>query len=212
MRGLRDRAVEFEGTHAGEIEAIEPHFRNSARNLLHYLSVRQQDIRSLQQDLHSIGCLRSAVLEAQVLATLNAVIGNLEALAGARPSAAPTPPVDFQTGPLLLRDHTRRLLGPMPRHRSVRVMVTMPSEAASNAGLIGGAAARRHGRDAHQLRARRRGRLATHGTPTCGRPRQVVGRKCRIQADLGGPKLRTGPIGPIGHFLRIKPGATRWAG
>ena len=100
------------------------------------LSVRQQDIRSLQQDLHSIGLSSLGVLEAQVLATLNAVIGNLEALAGARPSDAPPPPVDFQTGPLLLRDHTRRLLGPMPRHRSVRVMVTMPSEAASNAGLI----------------------------------------------------------------------------
>jgi len=33
-------------------------------------------------------------------------------------------------------DMVRGLLGPMPRHRSVRVMVTMPSEAASNAGLI----------------------------------------------------------------------------
>jgi pyruvate kinase len=37
------------------------------------------------------------------------------------------------------------------------------------------------------------------------RAEQVVGRKCAIQADLGGPKLRTGSIEPVGHFVRIKP-------
>ncbi len=34
----------------------------------------------------------------------------------------------------------------------------------------------------------------------------TVGRKCRIQADLAGPKLRTGAIAPVGQFVRIKPG------
>jgi pyruvate kinase len=34
---------------------------------------------------------------------------------------------------------------------------------------------------------------------------QIVGRKCTIQADLGGPKLRTGSLEPVGHFVRIKP-------
>jgi pyruvate kinase len=86
----RPRAVEF--------EAIEPHFRNSARNLLHYLSVRQHDIRSLQQDLHGLGLSSLGGLESQVLPTLNAVIGNLEALAGTAPSTAPPPPMDFQSG------------------------------------------------------------------------------------------------------------------
>ncbi len=37
------------------------------------------------------------------------------------------------------------------------------------------------------------------------RAEEVVGRKCAIQADLGGPKLRTGTIEPVGHFVRIKP-------
>lgn len=49
---------------------------------------------------------------------------------------APEPPVDFHTGPLLLRDHTRALLGPEPTDRLVRIMVTMPSEAASDARLV----------------------------------------------------------------------------
>jgi pyruvate kinase len=37
------------------------------------------------------------------------------------------------------------------------------------------------------------------------RAEQIVGRRCAIQADLGGPKLRTGSIEPEGHFIRIKP-------
>jgi pyruvate kinase len=196
--------VAFEAEHAGELEAIEPHYRSSARNLLHYLSVRQQDIRSLQQDLHSIGLSSLGVLEAQVLATLNAVIGNLESLAGAQPSAAPAPPVDFQTGPLLLRDHARRLLGPTPRHRSVRVMVTMPGQAATDAGLI--EALLRAGMDVMRINCAHDDADAWRRmAQNLRRAEQVVGRKCRIQADLGGPKLRTGPIGPIGHFQRIKP-------
>ena len=54
LRNLRERALEFEAVHARELEPIEPHFRNSARNLLHYLSIRQQDIRSLQQRALSV--------------------------------------------------------------------------------------------------------------------------------------------------------------
>jgi pyruvate kinase len=37
------------------------------------------------------------------------------------------------------------------------------------------------------------------------RAEQIVGRRCAIQADLGGPKLRTGSLEPVGHFVRIKP-------
>jgi len=204
LRALRERAMEFETLHAGELDAVEPRFRNSARNLLHYLSVRQQDIRSLQQDLHSLGLSSLGVLESHVLATLNAVIGNLEALAGAAPSVARPPPVDFLTGPLLLRDHARRLLGPTPRHRSVRVMVTMPSEAATDAGLI--EALLRAGMDVMRINCAHDDADAWRRMArNLRQAEKVVGRTCRIQADLGGPKLRTGPIGPIGHFLRIKP-------
>ena len=163
LRTLRERAVEFEAAHPAEIESVEPRFRNSARNLLHYLSVRQHDIRGLQQDLHSLGLSSLGILESHVLATLNAVIANLEVLAGASAGPPPAPPVDFLTGPLLLRDHARRLLGPSPVQRSVRIMVTMPSEAATNARLIEDLL--RSGMDVmrDQLRPRRRGRLAAHG-------------------------------------------------
>jgi len=76
------------------------------------------------------------VLEPHVLASLNAVIANLERLAGKEGAESPHPPVDLRTGPLLLRDHARLLLGPTRRLRSVRIMVTMPSEAATDEQLL----------------------------------------------------------------------------
>lgn len=204
LRDLRDRAIAFEAEHAHELEFIEPHYRSSARNLLHYLSIRQTDIRELQQDLHSLGLSSLGVLESNAVAALNAVIGNLEVIAGADPSEPPAPPVDFRTGRLLLRDHARRLFGPAPRDRSVRIMVTMPSTAADDAQFIEDLL--RAGMDlmrincAHDDAAAWR-RMAAN----LRRAEQVVGRRCAIQADLGGPKLRTGSLEPVGHFVRIKP-------
>jgi hypothetical protein len=86
----------------------------SARNLLHCLSVRQRDIRPLQLDLHSLGLSSLGVLEGYVLASINAVVSNLEALANEAPEPAPAPPATFTTGPILLHDHPRRLFGPAP--------------------------------------------------------------------------------------------------
>jgi pyruvate kinase len=204
LRDLRDRALAFEAEHVQEIESLEPHYRNSARNLLHYLSIRQSDVRDLQQDLHSLGLSSLGVLESHALATLNAVIGNLEALAGVPASAAAAPPVDFRTGRLLLLDHTRRLLGPAPRQRSVRIMVTMPSTAAEDARLIEDLL--HAGMDLMRINCAHDDAIAWRRmAENLRRAEQVVGRRCAIQADLGGPKLRTGSIEPVGHFVRIKP-------
>jgi pyruvate kinase len=203
-RDLRERALAFEAEHADEIAAVEPRFRESARNLLHYLSVRQQDIRTLQHDLHSLGLSSLGVMESHVLASLNAVIGNLERLAGSEAGDTPVPPVDDRTGPLLLHDHARSLLGPTRRLRSVRIMVTMPSEAATDEQLL--VDLLRAGMDVMRINC------AHDDADTWRRmvsnlrsAERAVGRKCRVQADLAGPKLRTGSIGPIGHFIRIRP-------
>ena len=137
LKALRDDAIRLEQAHAEEIDLIEPSHRHSARNLLHYLSIRQHDIRDLQQDLSALGLSSLGVIEPHVLASLDAVMSILEDLSGQSMGPLPEPPVDFRTGPLLLRDHARALLGPAPQDRFVRIMVTMPSEAATDAQLLG---------------------------------------------------------------------------
>jgi hypothetical protein len=41
VRDLRQRAVQFEAEHAGELDAIEPHFRSSARRAARVRSMRR---------------------------------------------------------------------------------------------------------------------------------------------------------------------------
>jgi pyruvate kinase len=204
LRYLRDRALAFESAHAADVEAVETHHRNSARNLLHYLSIRQTDIRGLQHDLHSLGLSSLGVLESHTVAGLNAVIASLESLARVPADEPPHPPVDFRSGRLLLRDHARRLLGPAPRDRQVRIMVTMPSAAAGDARLVEDLL--RAGMDLMRINCAHDDATAWRRmAANLRRAEQIVGRRCVIQADLGGPKLRTGSIDPVGHFVRIKP-------
>ncbi len=133
---LRDEAARLEEQFADELSLIEPVYRASARNLLHYLGVRNHDIRNLQRDLASLGLSSLGVLEAHTMSSLNAVLEVLGQLTG-RDTGPPTEaPVDFRTGPLLLRDHTRTLLGHEPANRTVRIMVTMPAEAATRPQLV----------------------------------------------------------------------------
>jgi hypothetical protein len=136
LMSLRDSALEFERAHAAELGKVEPSHRNSARNLLHYLSIRQHDIRELQQDLGALGLSSLGVLEPHALASLDSVMTILERLSDRHLLSAAHPPVDLRSGPLLLRDHTRSLLGPEPPGRFVRIMVTMSSEAARDAQLV----------------------------------------------------------------------------
>jgi pyruvate kinase len=83
-------------------------------------------------------------------------------------------------------------------------MVTMPSEAATNARLIEDLL--RSGMDVMRINCAHDDATAWRRmAANLRRAEQCVGRHCRIQADLAGPKLRTGSIGPIGHFLKIKP-------
>ena len=63
------------------------HRRPSAKNLLQYLALRQLDLRSLQEELSHRGLSSLGRCEANVHATLNAVIEVLYRLSGQRPSS-----------------------------------------------------------------------------------------------------------------------------
>jgi pyruvate kinase len=124
---LRDDGLRLEQRHAAELSQVEPIYRPSARNLLHYLGLRRHDIRGLQRDLHALGLSSLGILEAHTMASLDAVLEVLGRLTGQPVEVSLEPPVDFHTGPRLLRDHARALLGPEPVGRHVRFMVTRPS-------------------------------------------------------------------------------------
>src|SRR5215813_8343017 len=105
---LRDQALLLEQTYTTEIQKIDSEYQKSARNLLHYLALRQHDVRELQQELTLAGVSSLGRSEAHVLASLTAVIEILQRALGktAAPPHEPPPPVDFTTGAALLARHT----------------------------------------------------------------------------------------------------------
>ena len=104
--------------------------RRSVRNLLHYLALRRHDLRDLQSRLAAFGLSSLGRSESSVLAGIEAVIAIVESLEGQQCSdLSPHPAcVDFKTGPAILAEQADHLLGPIPKGRAVRIMVTMPTE------------------------------------------------------------------------------------
>jgi pyruvate kinase len=202
---LREKLLAHEAALAGTLKQVDPHFAASARNLAHYVALRSIDLRAPQQQLARLGLSSLGRAESHVLANLHKVLGILHRLAGEPWSArGAEEPTGIGSGAALLKAHTLALLGPRPEQRRTRIMVTLPSEAAADSGLIermvtaGMDIARincaHDGPDEWQamaVRVRRAARAA-------GRPVQVL-------MDLGGPKLRTASLPPGPAVLKLRP-------
>ena len=206
LGALRDSIVAECAAFETRLGSIHPNYRDSARNLLHYLALRRRDVRPLQLRLAALGLSSLGRAESQVLATLDAVLAALHGLAGRawRAPTAATSPVDMAAGALLLADHTRALFGAPDSRRDVRIMVTMPTEAADDDLLVRDLLER--GMDCMRINCAHDGvatwrRMIEH----LDRARRALGRPCRIVMDLAGPKLRTGPIEPGPAVVRVRP-------
>lgn len=162
-------------------------------NLAHYLAFRRRDLRPMQRRLASRGLSSLGRLEGRVLPTLDAAIAALSALLG-RPSPYP-PPTDgeFFAGETGLAAAATALFGPPPPRRSTRIMVTLPTEAATDPAMI--EAYLRAGMDVARINC-------AHDTP--GIWRQMahnvraaasdLGAPIRIFMDIAGPKIRSGAV------------------
>lgn len=200
---LRDEALAMEQRHEADIQSCKPEWQGSARNLLHYLSVRQRDIRPLQHTLSRFGFSSLSALEPFTLAHLNMVIALFQVLTG-RCCDTPEPPVDYLTGPHLLQEHARQLLGEIPRQPLAHVMVTMPSEAAREQQLT--RALLQAGMNVVRINCAHDDAVAWRAMADHARiAAEELGMPVRIQVDLAGPKLRTGLIPSSGRLLKLKP-------
>ena len=203
---LREHCLQHEQANGSHVDRAAPAYRASVRNLLHYLAFRQHDLRDMQRELTSLGLSSLGRTEAHTLAGIDAVLAALHRLAARdmpRPPAA-LPPVDFASGPAALVEHADALLGPEPPDRTVRIMVTMPSEAATDPRLVKDLVAR--GMDVMRVNCAHDDAKAWAAMIANLRQAEAdIGRTCKVLMDLGGPKLRTGPIGGGSRIVRWSP-------
>ncbi len=177
--------------------------RASAGNLLHYLVLRSGDRRELQRDLTAIGLSSLGRAESRVLAHVEALLGLLRRIGVPGHASLPVwPPAAAEDGKARLEGRTNDLFGPPPPGREVRIMVTVPTEAADDPRLIRDLVDA--GMDCMRINT------AHDDADAWGRmlaqlnlARLQTGRGCRVLMDLAGPRLRTGA-------LQAGPPVVRW--
>ncbi|MGV9712896.1 pyruvate kinase [Gordonia sp. NPDC003424] len=200
LTDLRTEALAAEEVARELIGAVDPVHRDSAANIVHYRSVRSHDLRGLQPRLSAEGLSSLGRMESGVLGNLDAVIRIIDDALGEPEPSIGEAEFDGESGGLQLAENAAALLGGEPSDRSTRVMVTMPSTAATDSGFVQRCA------DAGMDLARIN---CAHDDPAAWRAIaanvRAANSRVRIAMDLAGPKLRTGPIAPGPQVLKVRP-------
>lgn len=189
---LRTSLLAQEATFEPMLAALPAGTRPSARNLIHYMTLRRLDRRRLQEQLAQYGLSSLGRAEAYVMANLDAVLRLLH-LATHRVWNASDAGVTLDEGRRLLHKHSQTLLGSAPAGRTVRIMVTMPGEAAGDYSLVRALLA--NGMNVMRINCAHDDRAAWEQMLAhLQRAMRETGLSCKVLMDLAGPKPRTGPV------------------
>jgi pyruvate kinase len=179
-------------------------FVPSARNLARYIALRRRDLRGLQRELMSLGLSSLGRCEARVLENIDSVLCTVAELdhAGGQGPSRPSAK-QFFDGYDRLRRQTQAALGPARRKREVRIMVTLPSDAASDDWLARALIER--GMDVARINCAHDDPEAWRAmSDNVRRAADELRRPCRICMDICGPRARTARVSePDGRRLQI---------
>ncbi|WP_108658242.1 pyruvate kinase [Acuticoccus kandeliae] len=157
-------------------------------NLTHYLALRRHDVRDLQHSLMWRGLSSLGRLESRVLPTLDAVAAALSRMVGdfhPAPSEA-----DYFAGDRRLAEASETLFGPATAARRARIMVTLPTEAATDPSLVDDLV--RRGMNVARINCAHDDRAAWKAMAEhIGMAARQHGRPVKILMDIAGPKIRT---------------------
>jgi len=197
-------ANELEDRFSDELGQVHPNFYSSARNLIDYIALRHVDIRELQAQLANLGLSSLGGAEGNVLASVRAVQKALGSISTGQSYDLDEEQRNFEESDQRRMAHVDDILGATPKGRVVRIMVTLPSEAAEEYQLVydlintGMDIARincAHDDEASWLRM----------IKNIDRADKEIDHHCKIFMDVAGAKLRTGELRPGPGALRVRP-------
>jgi pyruvate kinase len=206
LEGVRRDLVEREQRLEWLVAELPAEARPSARNLVHYLGLRTHDLGRVQRVLAGHGLSSLGHAESHVLANLDAVLGALRSLTGRAPPAEAdgATEISFERGERLRAQRADALFGPAPGGRQVRIMVTMPTEAATDPALVHDLVA--GGMDCMRINCAHDGPEAWAAmVENLRSARTELGRPCSVLMDLPGPRVRTGGVEPGPRVVKARP-------
>jgi pyruvate kinase len=209
IKSIYKNNLKFKKQYSANLKKIHPSLRKSANNLIDYISLRNHDIRELQNGLGDLGLSRLGRCENHVQASLFSTLKTLSYLDGVKDIEKLVPDISIKKGKKIITTNTKALLGYKSKGRRTRIMVTLPSEAATDYKMVYGLLSA--GMNSARINC-------AHDSPNewlamiknIKKANKSMGKNCRIIMDLGGPKLRTGQIIPGPKVIHIQPERDLW--
>jgi hypothetical protein len=112
LQPIRAEVLQAEQHFRGELDNVHLGTLQSARNLVHYVSLRRHDLRELQQDLGRLAVSSLGRLESHVIATLDALLAlfaRLQAKSGTDVRLRRPSPNSIRAQPCLRNTRLNRL-------------------------------------------------------------------------------------------------------
>lgn len=211
---IKEQLEELEGKMFAEVSSrdfvfhkIHAKQRQAAKNLLHYLSLRSQDIRELQDKLHIAGLSSLASSESHIHSQLQSILQRL----GKEYSEDELELCNYSFSKQEISDKGKMLFGEKSDDAIPYIMVTFDSSFAKNYGMI--KTLLQNGMNVARINCAHDDE-ATWASMVhlikraCGR----TGLNCKIYMDLPGPKIRTHLLtrGREKGKVKVKEGELIW--
>lgn len=175
-------------------ENVHPDYALSAMNLVRYITLRNQDLRKLHDNLSELGISSIRSCEAYVWKNVSSALKLVRMLNGKQWEPNPeVQAIGYKRSKKLLRKHTSTLFDSSKKNHLTKIMVTMPTEAAHNKAMVDDLIA--NGMQVARIN------LSHDNIDTWLKMVQNIRTSsteqktaCRIYMDLSGPKIRTEAI------------------
>ena len=189
LQVIKEQTVSYEEKYREALDKVHPLYLKSAKNLVHYLALRNEDLTELQDTLWQLGISRLGRAERHVLASITSVQNIIKGILKKLPVESEKPEITFKKGRKFLKAHTTALFGKKLKGSKVRIMVTLPSAAANDYKLV--KKLFKSGMNTARINCAHDGPVIWEGMiKNIDKAKKLTGRGCKVSMDLGGPKLR----------------------
>ncbi len=211
---IHQQLIELEKKMLQEIEKrqllfsdIHPEQYPSAQNMIHYLTLRNEDIRELQDQLHIQGLSSLASSESHIHRQVQSILQRL----GQQYSPEQLDTCTFDNSMMQMAQKSQNLFGEKKDAVTPYIMVTFDASFADNYALIKNLL--QNGMNVARINCAHDdeatwSRMIHHLKKAC----RYSGLPCNIYMDLAGPKIRTKLIckGRVKRKVKVKDGELVW--
>jgi pyruvate kinase len=189
--------LESEERFRERIAQVHPSQQQSASNLIHYLTLRTHDIRTLQDRLHKYGLSSLASSESHIRSQLLAILRRLNI------DVTKDAEVTYKSSRKTLRARSCQLFGQAEKWKIPSIMVTLDSAHADNYAAV--KSLLQSGMNIARINCSHDDKKTWMRLIEHVRKASIIsGSPCKIYMDLPGPKIRTYIPGKKKKSTRIK--------